>query len=81
MNIFYLQYEAYGDQFCGLTVTGLCTITFDFSVYSCYFELGEQTNTKLKVYLKFCFAAGHVVSATMLIFLNFLLATNFITID
>ena len=45
-NIFYLQYKVYGDQFCGLVVTGLEAVTYDLSVFLIIFELGEQTNTK-----------------------------------
>ena len=67
MNILYLQYEVYYDQFCGLAVTGLDPITVYFSLYSCYFELCEQSNAKRNTYLKDVFAAGHVVSETVFI--------------
>ena len=36
------------------------------------FELDEQINTKLNIYLKFVVAEGYVVSNTMLIIIKFL---------
>ena len=67
LNIFYLQYELYGDNCFGLAVNGIDTVTFDLSVYSCYFELVKQTDTQLNTLLKDVVTAEHVVSNTMFI--------------
>ena len=76
-NIFYLQYELYGDNCFGLAVNGIDTVTFDLSVYSCYFELVKQTDTQSNTLLKDVVTAEHLVSNTMFIIFRFLIDSTF----
>ena len=48
-------------------MTGIDPENVDFSVYSCYFELDDKTNTKLNTLLKDVVSAGNFVSDTMFI--------------
>ena len=73
----YLRYEVASDKFCGQELTELDPVTSELSVFCCCFELDEQPNDKFNTYLKYVVAAGYVVSGTMFVIINFLIADVF----
>ena len=77
LKIRYLRHELAHDQFCGRAVKGLKQFTSEFSVSCCYFEVDAAMDKQIDKQLKDVVAYGHILSPSVFIIVNILIASIF----